>query len=254
MNTRYKVIIESVLFKSRLIDRGFNTFIPLGDETISSSLVGRGSSRMDLQPHPLLHFLVRMKPTSTNVFLQVAKNVEITERYGLYGGCWSISLQNLWSLSLTRLAVWGRALLCKRVITSDSILRRFDFMARRSTLSHQETNHTSLLLPLWSRGKIVTSYTADPVSIPCRVSLLVEVFFQGLPSTLRQMWGNLGHIRPWLSYGYHISSKPCIIHLRTATVSDHSCSTWPTNLCSSVLASISNAGRTRFTLRSPPEQ
>ena len=30
---------------------------------------------MDLQPHPLLHFLVRMKPTSPNVFLQVAKNV-----------------------------------------------------------------------------------------------------------------------------------------------------------------------------------
>ena len=33
---------------------------------------------MDPQLHPLLHFLVRMKPTSTNVFLQVAKNVEVT--------------------------------------------------------------------------------------------------------------------------------------------------------------------------------
>ena len=30
------------------------------------------------QPHPLLHFLVRMKPTSTNAFLQIAKNVEVT--------------------------------------------------------------------------------------------------------------------------------------------------------------------------------
>ena len=35
-------------------------------------------SLMDTQPHPLLHFLVRMKPTSTNVFLQVAKYVEVT--------------------------------------------------------------------------------------------------------------------------------------------------------------------------------
>ena len=52
---------------------------------------------------------------------------------------------NLWSLSLTRLAVWGRALSCKRMIPSDSIPGRFDFMAGSSTLSHQETNHTSLL-------------------------------------------------------------------------------------------------------------
>ena len=33
---------------------------------------------MDQQPHPLLHFLVRMKPTPKNIFLQVAKNVQST--------------------------------------------------------------------------------------------------------------------------------------------------------------------------------
>ena len=33
---------------------------------------------MDPQPHPLLHFLVRMKPTFKNVFVEVAKNVEVT--------------------------------------------------------------------------------------------------------------------------------------------------------------------------------
>ena len=33
---------------------------------------------MDPQLHPLLHFLVRMKQTSANVFLPVAKNVKIT--------------------------------------------------------------------------------------------------------------------------------------------------------------------------------
>ena len=38
-----------------------------------------------------------------------------------------------------------RALSCKRLTPSDSIPGGFDFMARRSTLSHQETNHTSLL-------------------------------------------------------------------------------------------------------------
>ena len=52
-------------------------------------------------------------------------------------------------------------------------------------------------------------------------------FFRGFPLTVRQMSGNLGYIRPRLSYGHHISSKSCIIRLRTATVSDHSCNTWP---------------------------
>ena len=33
---------------------------------------------MDPQPHPLLHFLVWTKPTTTNVFLQDAKNVKVT--------------------------------------------------------------------------------------------------------------------------------------------------------------------------------
>ena len=54
------------------------TFITLGDETINSSLVERGRLLMDPLPHPLLHFLVRMKPTSTNVFLQVTKNAGVT--------------------------------------------------------------------------------------------------------------------------------------------------------------------------------
>ena len=40
---------------------------------------------MDLQPHPLLQFLVRMKPTSTDVFLQVTKNVEVTR-----GTIWTV--------------------------------------------------------------------------------------------------------------------------------------------------------------------
>ena len=64
---------------------------------------------------------------------------------GLYGGRWSVSQSNLWNLSLTRLAVWGRALSCKRMIPSGRTTARFDFMACRSTLSHQETNYTSLL-------------------------------------------------------------------------------------------------------------
>ena len=71
------------------------------------------------------------------------------ERSGLYGGCWSVSQPNHWSLSLSRLAVWGRALSCKRMIPSNSISGSFDFMARRSTLSQQETNHTSLLFFSW---------------------------------------------------------------------------------------------------------
>ena len=48
---------------------------------------------MDPQPHPLLHFLVRMKPTNTNFFLfQVTKSWEEQgERSGLYGGCLDVT-------------------------------------------------------------------------------------------------------------------------------------------------------------------
>ena len=76
------------------------------------------------------------------------------ERSGLYGGCWSVSQPNLWSLSLTRLTVWKRALSRKRMIPSDNIPGRFDFMARLSTLSHQVTNHTSLHFLLASISKL----------------------------------------------------------------------------------------------------
>ena len=40
---------------------------------------------MDPQPHPLLHFLVQMKPMFMNVFLQIAKNVVVTR-----GKIWAV--------------------------------------------------------------------------------------------------------------------------------------------------------------------
>ena len=54
-------------------------------ETINSSLVQRGKSLMDPQPHPPLHFLVQIKPTSTNVSLQFARNVQVTR-----GKIWAV--------------------------------------------------------------------------------------------------------------------------------------------------------------------
>ena len=82
------------------------------------------------------------------------------ERSGLYGGCWSVSQRNLWSLSLARFAVWGMTLSCKRMIRSDSIPVRFYFMARRSTLSHLETKHTSFFFAcLHSQCRTNTLYT-----------------------------------------------------------------------------------------------
>ena len=70
--------------------------------------------------------------------------------------------------------------------------------------------------PLQSRGVFVTSHAARPGSIPGPINFLVEVF-QGFPSTVRQMSENLVHFRSWLSYRHHISSKPYIILLQTAT-------------------------------------
>ena len=73
------------MFYSKIIVRSVNTTIPLGDETINSSPVERGRSLMDPQPHPVLHFPFRMIPTSTNVFLQVAKVVEVSR-----GKIWAV--------------------------------------------------------------------------------------------------------------------------------------------------------------------
>ena len=74
MNTKHPLQCDNGIFYFKVIARGINTFISLGDETINSSLVARGRSLVDPQPHQLLYFLVPMKQTSTNVFLQVAKN------------------------------------------------------------------------------------------------------------------------------------------------------------------------------------
>ena len=82
-NTRYKVTMEFVLF-TKLIVRSVNTFIPLGEEIINSSLVETGKLLMDPQPHLLLHF-IWMNLMSMNVFLQVAKNVEVTR-----GKIWAV--------------------------------------------------------------------------------------------------------------------------------------------------------------------
>ena len=98
------------------------------------------------QPHPYLHFLVRLKPTSTNVFFQVAKNVEVTR--AKIWAAWRMSKYfPAKSLKLIphQIRSRGRALSCKRMIPCDSIPGRFDFMAHRSTLSQQETKQSSLL-------------------------------------------------------------------------------------------------------------
>ena len=113
---------------------------------IHSSLVERDRSLMDPQPHPLLYFLVRMKLTSMNVFLQVAKNLEVTRIK-----IWAVRRMEksfpTKSLKLIphQICSIGTALSCKRMIPSDSIPGHFDFMGCSSTLSHKETNHISLL-------------------------------------------------------------------------------------------------------------
>ena len=89
--------------------------------------------------------------------------------------------------------------------------------------------------PLCCTGYIVTSYAVGTCSIPGRVDW---GFVRGFLSITRQMSENLGHIRPRLSYGHPKPSKPYIIRLLTAIVSDLSCSRWSllnnkkiTNVC-----------------------
>ena len=56
--------MDFVLIK--IIARSVNTFIPLGDETINSSLTERGRSLIYPQPHIFLYILVRIKPTDVH--------------------------------------------------------------------------------------------------------------------------------------------------------------------------------------------
>ena len=64
INTRYKMTTE--YFYTKAIAGIVNIFIPLGNETINSSLVERGWSLMDPQLHQLLNFLVRECLSSGN--------------------------------------------------------------------------------------------------------------------------------------------------------------------------------------------
>ena len=126
------------LFYSKVIARSVNTFIPLGDETNNYSLVERGNLG-GWWIHNFIHsctFSSEWNRRPRMSFFRSSKMWKSQgERSGLYGGCSSVYPPNLLSLSLTRLAEWGRAVSCKRTIPSDSISGRFDFMARRSFCS-----------------------------------------------------------------------------------------------------------------------
>ena len=98
----------------------------------------------------------------------------------------------------------------------------FDVITQGKLARRRRTNRPLL----WCRDNIVTSHESGPGFDPWSGQFPGWGFFRGFPSPLRQISGNLGHIRPRLSYGHHISSKPYIIRLWTATVSDHNSSTW----------------------------
>ena len=136
------------LFDSKVIVRSVNTFIPLGDETINSSLVQRDRSLMDPQPNPLLHFLVRKKPTSTNVFLQAAKNMEVTR-----GKFWAVRriLKCFPAKSLELIPHHIGTMGTGVIMQKDDSVRQHSrafwlYGVCSSTLSHQKTNQTSLFL------------------------------------------------------------------------------------------------------------
>ena len=63
--------------------------------------------------------------------------------------------------------------------------------------------------PLWSKGNIVTSHADRPGFDHRSGQFPGWGFSGGFPSTVRQMSAHLGHIRPRLSYGHHISLVGC---------------------------------------------
>ena len=142
-NTRYKVTMEFVLFKSNYqkcyyiypTGRRDDQFQSYTKRKVAdgSTLTYSCTSSSEWNRHPRMSFFMSPKMCKSQ-----------GEIFELYGGCWSVSHPILWSLSLTRLAV-DKALSSIRMIPSDRIPWWFDFITRRSTLSHQGTNHTPLL-------------------------------------------------------------------------------------------------------------
>ena len=84
--------------------------------------------------------------------------------------------------------------------------------------------------PLWARSNIVTSHAAGPGSIPGG-SISWLRFFPGCKTNVRKLGP---HSSPVIIY----HPNHIIIRLLTVTVSDHSCSTWPSltnkNVCTYV--------------------
>ena len=155
------------LFYSKVTARSVYIFTTLRDETISSSLVERGRSLMIPQPHPLLHFLGRKKPTSTNDFL----HQKCGSHKGKHLGC-----------------------------------------------------------------------TEDVQEFPSQI-------FEAYPSPDWQYGDGRYHTKGW----FHRTTFQGVLtvwRLPTSSVTKKR----TTPHCSSLLASISNAGRTHSTQRSPPEQ
>ena len=194
------------MFYSKVAARSVNTFIPLEDETINSSIIERGRSLMDSQPRPLLYFSSKWNRRPRMSFCSSPKMWKSEgERSGLCGGCWSVSQTNLRSLSFTRLAVWGWALSCKRMIPSDSI-PEFDFIECSSTLSHQEKNHTSLLASILNAGW--THFTLRPPPEQWRNNCVDRPFLLWMSHTLQMKVASFcEECVLWRVFGFHLTTS-----------------------------------------------
>ena len=122
--------------------KAINTFIPLGDETINFSLVKRGRSLTDPQPHPFLHLFVRPEHEFVPLWFVVFRD-QITNPRNHIRRNGSMGLSRAW-IVLQWCASFAEPLLPFLV----AIHSRHAAMniTCSSNLIHQETNHTSLLL------------------------------------------------------------------------------------------------------------
>ena len=151
------------LFYSKVIPRSINTFIPLGDETINSSFVERGRSLMHSQPHPPCTSSSEWNQRPRMSFFRSPKMWKSQgERSGQYEECWSVSQPSFWSLSLIRLAAWGWALSCKRMVPSDSIPGRLDTSLLFFAFLHFQYWTNTLYTTLTSRA--IKEQLCGPVS------------------------------------------------------------------------------------------
>ena len=138
-------------------------------------------------------------------FFRSPKNVEVTR--GKIGDVWRMLkcfLAKSLKLIPHQIGSMGTGVIMQKMTPSDSIPGRYDFMARRSTLSHQETNHEHTLHYAHHQGNKETT---------CAISLCMSPMLQMAVSIRSNTVSRIcQEYVLWHVFGFHLIAPYIIIN------------------------------------------